>query len=114
MKIIGELVIKSVALLVVEYVVPGFVLTDLRATIVAAIVIGVVNTFIRPVLQIVMLPISVLTLGIWAFVINVFLLWGVAKVVPGFEIASFSTAAIASIALALVNAFLHKIAKSKE
>jgi putative membrane protein len=111
MNLIGELIINVLALFVVEYVIPGFYLESLGAAVVAAIAIGVVNTFIRPVLQIIALPISILTLGIFAFIINVFLLWMVAYVVPGFEINSFVTAAIASIALALTNAFLHKLAK---
>ncbi len=112
MKLVGELIINTVALLVVEYVTPGFELETLESAIVAAIGIGVVNTFIRPVLQIIALPISILTLGIFAFFINVTLLWGVAAIVPGFNISSFFTAAIASILLSLVNAFLHKLAKN--
>lgn len=111
MHIIGELIINVLALFVVEYIIPGFVLVDIQSAIVAAIVIGIVNTFIRPVLHIIALPISILTLGIFAFLINVALLWMVASIVPGFEIDGFVTAAIASIALALTNAFLHKLAK---
>ena len=99
------------SLLVVAYLVPGFVLTGLWTTIVAAIVIGVVNTFIKPVLQIITLPITIVTLGIGAFLINVLLLWLVSLIVPGFEIINFSTAVIASIALSLVSWFLHKLAR---
>ncbi len=113
MRLVGELIINVLALFVVAYIVPGFELSGLQVTIVTAIVIGVVNTFIRPVLQIIALPFSILTLGITAFLINVALLWLVAAVVPGFEIANFVTAAIASIVLALVSAFLHKLAKEK-
>jgi putative membrane protein len=114
MRLIGELLINVISLLVVEYVVPGFVLANLETAFVAAIVIGVVNTFIRPILQIIALPISILTLGIFAFLVNVALLWAVSFIVPGFEISSFLTAAIASIVLSLVSAFLHKLAKQRE
>lgn len=110
MRLIVRLAINVFALLIVEYLVPGFVLTSLSAAIVAAVVIGVVNTFIRPIIQLVALPISVLTFGITAFLINVALLWLTAKFVPGFEIASFTTAVIASIVLSLVSWFLHKLA----
>jgi putative membrane protein len=110
MKLIIRLAINVLALLVVEYLVPGFELTSYQAAIVAAIVIGVTNTFIRPILQLIALPISLLTFGVSAFLINVFLLWGVAYVVPGFEIASFLTAVIAAIVLSLVSWFLHKLA----
>ncbi len=111
LNIIGKLLINIVALLVVEYVIPGFEFADPTATIVAAIIIGVVNTFIRPIIQIIALPVSIATLGIAAFLINVMLLWGVAYFVPGFTIDSFLTAAIASIVLSLVSSFLHKLAK---
>ena len=110
MKLIVRLAINVLALLVVEYLVPGFELAGYQAAIVAAVIIGVVNTFIRPILQLVALPISIVTLGISAFLINVLLLWLVAYFVPGFEITSFTTAIIASILLSLVSWFLNKLA----
>ena len=110
MKLIVRLAINVLALLVVEYLVPGFELASYQAAIVAAVVIGVVNTFIRPILQLVALPISIVTLGISAFLINVMLLWLVAYFVPGFEITSFTTAIIASILLSLVSWFLNRLA----
>ncbi|MGB6839300.1 MAG: phage holin family protein [Microgenomates group bacterium] len=110
MKLIVRLGINVIALLVVEYLVPGFELTSYQAAIVAAVVIGVVNTFIRPILQLIALPISMLTFGIFAFLINVTLLWLTSIFVPGFEISSFLTAIVASIVLSLVSWFLNKLA----
>lgn len=110
MRLIVRLAINVFALWVVAYLVPGFILSDISAAIVAAVVIGVVNTFIRPILQLIALPISIVTFGITAFLINVALLWFTSKFVPGFEIASFTTAIIASIVLSLVSWFLHKLA----
>ncbi len=106
-----RLAVNVFALLVVEYLVPGFHLANLTTAIVAAIVIGIVNTFIRPIVQLIALPISILTFGITAFLINVVLLWGTSELVPGFEIASFTTAIIASVVLALVSWFLHRLAR---
>ena len=111
MRLIVRLAINVFALLVVEYLVPGFKLASLTAAVVAAVVIGVVNTFIRPILQFVALPISLLTFGLFALLINVLLLWATSTFVPGFEIANFSTAIIASILLSLVSWFLHKLAQ---
>ena len=110
MKLIIRLVVNVLALLVVEYIVPGFTLTNIQVAIIAAIVIGMVNTFIRPLLQLIALPISIFTFGLFAFIINVLLLWGVSIAVPGFEISGFLTAVIASILLSLVSCFLHKLA----
>lgn len=108
-----RLAVNTFALLVVEYIVPGFELDGIWAAIVAAVVLGLVNTFIRPILQIIALPITLVTLGVFAFLINVVLLWAVAYVVPGFEIDGFLTAAIASIVLTLVTMFLHKLAEDR-
>lgn len=110
MNLVIRLGINVFTLLVVQYLVPGFVLSDLWTAIVAAIVIGIVNTFIRPIVQLIALPVSVLTFGITAFLINVLLLWGTAQVVPGFRIDSFLTAVIASVLLSLVSWFLNKLA----
>lgn len=112
MGLILGLIVNVLALLVVSYIIPGFQIADLQTAVIAAVVIGVINTFIKPVVQLVALPISLLTLGIFAFVINVLLLMLAAQLVPGFAIDGFLTAVLASIVLALVSAFLHKLAKA--
>jgi len=111
-KIIIKLGINVLALLVVDYILPGFELDGLGAAVVTAIIIGVINTFIRPILQIIALPISILTLGIFAFLINVALLLATSLIVPGFEIDGFLTAAIASILLTLTTMFLQKLSSN--
>jgi putative membrane protein len=110
MKLVVRLLVNTFALLVVAYLVPGFQLANFWSALIAAIAIGIVNTLIRPILQLIALPISILTFGIAAFLINVFLLWATSKVVPGFEITGFVTAIIASIVLSLVSWFLHTLA----
>lgn len=110
MKLLVRLAINVFALFVVEYLVPGFKLANLNTAIVAAIVLGIVNTLIKPILQLIALPISVLTFGLAAFFINVLLLWVSSKMVAGFEIVNFGTAIVASIVLSLVSWFLHKLA----
>ncbi len=114
MKLIIKLTLNVFTLLIVSYLVPGFEFVDIWTTVVAAVAIGVVNTFIKPILQIIFLPISIITLGITAFLINVVLLWGVSFIVPGFTIANFMTAVIASIVLTLVSMFLNKLAEEKK
>ena len=111
MGLLIRLAINVFALLVVEYLVPGFTLASYQAAIVAAIVIGIINTFIKPIIQLIALPVSVVTFGITAFLINVALLWGAAYIVPGFAITTFTTAIIASIVLSLVSWFLNSLAK---
>lgn len=110
MRLVIRLTINVFALFVVDYLLPGFTLANLSAAIVAAVAIGVVNTFIKPIIQLIALPLSILTFGITAFLINVFLLWGTSRVVPGFGIDSFLTAVVASVLLSLVSWFLLKLA----
>lgn len=106
-----QLAINTLALLIVAYIIPGFIIADLWTAVVAAVIMGVANTFVKPILVLITLPITVLTLGIFLFVINVVLLLLVARVVPGFEITGLGTAIVASIALALVSWFLHRLAQ---
>ena len=113
MKLLIKIGLNIFALLIVAYIIPGFEFTDLWATVVAAVVIGVVNSYIKPVLQIIFIPLTIITFGITAFLINVVLLWATSYIVPGFEITSFTTAAIASIALSLTSMFLHKLSEDK-
>lgn len=114
MKLIIKIALNVFALLIVSYLIPGFSFDGLWAIVVAAVVIGVVNTYIRPILQIIFIPLTIITLGISAFLINVVLLWGTSFLVPGFEIESFTTAVISSIVLSLTSMFLHKLGEEKK
>lgn len=106
-----RLAMNVFALWIVDYLLEGVVLTDFRATVIAAVVIGLINTYIRPIFQFIALPLSILTLGIGAFLVNVLMIWIASLIVPGFYIDSFLTAAIASILLTLISWFLHKLSR---
>ena len=82
MKLIFRLLINIFALYIVDYLIVGFDFASWQAALVAAVVIGLVNTFIRPILQIIALPITLVTFGLFAIFINVLLLWLVGYVVP--------------------------------
>jgi len=106
MKLIGALLVNTLALLVTAYLVPGFVVSSLSTALVAAVVIGVINMFIKPVLQLVALPITFLTLGLFALILNVLLLMLAAQITPGFDIDNFISAVIGSLVLSLTSSFL--------
>lgn len=114
MKPVIKVALNAIALYVVAFIIPGFNFDGYSSLLVASIIIGVVNTFIKPVLQILFLPVSIVTLGVFAFLINVGLLWGVSYLVPGFYINDFFTAIISSAALMLVSLFLHKLSEDKD
>jgi putative membrane protein len=114
MKLLIKLFLNIFTLWIVSYIVPGFEFDSTQALVVTAVVVGVVNTFIKPVLQIIFIPISIITFGVTAFLINVVLLWGVSFIVPGFEIINFWTAVISSVLLSLVSLFLNKLSQEKK
>lgn len=111
MKLLINLVVNVLTLMIVATILPGFVVADWTAAFVAAVVIGVINTFIRPVLLFLTLPLTIVTLGLFALVINVALLLGAAAIVPGLSIDGILTAFLASILISLVSSFLGSLVK---
>ena len=106
MRLIGYLIVNILALLITAYIVPGFDLHNITAAIVASVVIGIINTVIKPLVKFITLPINFLTLGIFGLVLNVLFLMGAAAITPGFEIDGYLPAILGSIALSLVSSFL--------
>lgn len=90
------------ALLLVAYLYPGVQVTDFMAALIAALVLGLVNAVIRPLLVLLTLPVTLLTLGLFLFVINAFLFWLVAELVKGFAVSGFGGALIGSILYSLI------------
>jgi putative membrane protein len=114
MKLFVELISKIASLWIITVILPGFTITDNVALVTAAIVIGVINMFIRPVLQFIALPITIFSLGIFAFIVNASLIWIASLIVPGFSIDSFLTAIIASVLMALLGAFFQNLNKNEK
>jgi len=95
--------ISAVALLTVAYLMPGIVVANFTAALVAAVVLGLVNAIIRPILILLTLPATLLTLGLFIFVINGLLFWFVASFVDGFNVAGFWSAFFGAIVYALIS-----------
>ncbi len=95
--------VSGIVLLGASYVVPGFTVTTFTAALIAAIVIGAFNGLVRPILLLLTLPLNVLTLGLFTFVINAIGIMVASNLVSGFTVASFGTALIAAIVIAIVN-----------
>lgn len=106
MKLFFHWILASIAIAISAYLVPGVQIT-IPGTLIAAVVFGALNLFIRPLILILTLPINVLTLGIFTLVVNALLVMLVAYLVPGFHIAGFLTAFVFAIVLALVNWVFH-------
>lgn len=98
----------ALGLLVVDMVVPGVDIANFPAAIIAAIVIGFVNAFIGPIIKLLSLPITFITLGLFSFVVNGILLWLASVIVPGFTMNGIIALILAPIVLSFVSTFLNK------
>lgn len=103
MKFLIKLLISAITLIVVSYIVPGFEFSSFGSVLVAALVLGIVNAIIKPLIVLLTLPVNILTLGVFTLVINAFMFWIVYWVVPGFNISGFATAIWGAIAYWLIN-----------
>jgi putative membrane protein len=106
--------ISMVAILIISYLFPQVMTSDsFMAALVAAFVLGIVNAVIRPVMIILTLPITLLTLGIFLLVINGLMLWIVSGLVPGFRVNGLFGAVLGSVLISLVSWVLSRGIRSK-
>ena len=108
MKIIIHWFVSALIIIVLAYFIPAVHVSGFLAALAAALVIGLLNTFLKPILVILTLPISIITLGLFTLVINTLLVILAASIVPGFTIDSFGWAFVFSIVLSLVNIVFHR------
>ena len=92
MRLVLTWLINAIALLAVPYLMHSVDVTSIGAALIAALVLGLVNTLIRPVLLLLTLPVTVVSLGLFIFIINGFMFWLVAQWVDGFHVDSFLSA----------------------
>jgi putative membrane protein len=98
-----HLILTAALLLVVARVVTGVQVQGWGPAILAALLLGIVNAIVRPLMVFLTFPLTILTLGLFLFVINALMLWLTAALVPGFRIAGFGPALLASLLLTLLN-----------
>jgi putative membrane protein len=95
--------INAVALIAVAYLMPSISVSGFGAALVAALVLGLVNAVVRPVLVLLTLPVTILTLGLFIFVLNGFLFWMVASWLEGFNVGGFWAGVLGAIVFSLVS-----------
>ena len=95
--------VNTVALVAVAYLMPSVRIASPGAALVAALLLGLVNAVARPILVLLTLPVTVLTLGLFIFVINGLLFWAVSALVPGFDVAGFWSAVLGAIVFSLIS-----------
>jgi putative membrane protein len=97
MKIILTWLLAACALLLVAYLYPGVQVQSFTSALIAAAVIGLFNAVLRPILVILTLPVTIVTLGLFLFVINALLFWAAASVMSGFQVNGFVAALVGSL-----------------
>lgn len=97
MKTIVKWLLSATALLLVTYLYSGVQVTSFGAALIAAFVIGLFNMILRPVLVVLTLPVTVVTLGLFLFVINALMFWAAAEVLDGFRVRGFGAALLGSL-----------------
>ena len=89
MRLLLRWLVSAVALMLVAYYVPGIGVASLNTALVAALLLGLINALIRPIILVLTLPVNILTLGLFTLIINALLFWAVATIVKGFSVAGF-------------------------
>lgn len=108
MKIITKVLLTTLVLLVVAEYVPGISVEGFYPALIAAIVLGLLNLIVKPILFVLTLPITVLTLGLFMFVINASLFWFAATFIDGFSVATFWHALLGSLIVSAASALASK------
>ena len=96
-------VVSAMVIFSIAYILPGASVVDFTAALVVALVLGIINALLKPVLLILTLPINILTLGLFTFILNALLIILVSNIVPGFIVDGFLAALIFGIVLSVVN-----------
>lgn len=102
-RFIVSLLFTAVAFLVAAYLIPGIEVADFYTALILAVLWGLVNLLLKPILVVLTLPINVLTLGLFTLVINGFLFWFLGTFVRGFSVDGFFTAIVGAAVVVLVN-----------
>jgi putative membrane protein len=103
MRLLITWLINALALLALPYLMHTVTVSNFATALVAALFLGLVNTLVKPVLVLLTLPVTLVSMGLFILVINAFLFWLVAQVVEGFHVASFGSAFLAAILYSIIS-----------
>lgn len=114
MYLLSRWILNALLLMAVAYIVPGITVSGVYTALIVAVILGLVNAVIRPILIVLTLPINVLTLGLFVFVINGALFWFVASFVDGFSVEGFIPAFVGALLLTAFSWAGNKFIKGRE
>lgn len=111
MRILLNLLVSTIAVYVAVWLLPGVSITSMGDALLVAIVLGVINMFVKPVITVLTLPITILTLGLFSILVNGLFILLADAIVPGFTVDNFLWAVVFGFVLGVVNSFLNSLAK---
>ena len=114
MRLLLTWIINAAALMALPYLMHSVTVDSIGAALIAALVLGLVNTLIRPVLVLLTLPVTFVSLGLFILVINGFLFWVVAQMIGGFHVAGFLSAMLAAILYSVISWALSTLLLGKD
>lgn len=109
MEILINWVVSAMVIFSVAYLMPGVHVESFTSALVVALVLGIINAFVKPVLIILTLPITILTLGLFTLILNALLILLVSHIVPGFTVDGFLWALAFGIVLSIANTVVHNL-----
>lgn len=102
-------ILNAVALLAVAYILPGIAVASFGSALIAALVLGLLNMLVKPVLVLLTLPITIVTLGLFLLVLNALLFWLAGSILRGFQVNGFWWAVIGAILYSIISGLLTKL-----
>ena len=109
LRILVVWLLNAAALAAVAWLLPSVSIASPQAALVAALVLGLVNAVVRPLLVLLTLPVTVLTLGLFIFVLNGLLFWTVAELVPGFQVTGFWAGVVGALVFSVISWLLSAV-----
>lgn len=113
MYLLARWFVSALALLLAAYLVPGIEIAGFYSALVVALILGLINAIIRPVLIILTLPITLLTLGLFTLIINALLFWFVSLFVRGFTVHGFTAAFMGALVISVVSWIMNRFVFNK-
>lgn len=110
-KFIARLLVSVLAVVLAARIIPGIELDGLYTAVIVTVLLGLLNVLVRPILVILTLPLTILSLGLFLFVLNAAILWFVSTFVDGFTVGGFVPAVLGALLITVVNTIGGKLIK---
>jgi putative membrane protein len=109
MKLIAKLIIVALVILALPQFIPGISISLFSTALLVAVLFGILNAVVRPIILLIAFPITLITFGLFSFVVNAVLFWGVGTYIEGFEVAGFLPALYGSLVVSAVSYIMNSI-----